>query len=61
MITAKPERARKMVAKVIHYSGQRRHGPFMAVNCTAVPDTCSKANSSASKKAWPQAWRNAGD
>lgn len=29
----------QMVAKVVHYSGQRRHGPFTAVNCTAVPDT----------------------
>ena len=27
-----------MVAKVVHFSGRRRHGPFMAVNCTAVPD-----------------------
>ncbi len=39
LITGETGTGKEMVAKVIHYSGQRRHGPFMAVNCTAVPDT----------------------
>lgn len=39
LITGETGTGKEMVAKVVHYSGQRRHGPFMAVNCTAVPDT----------------------
>jgi DNA-binding NtrC family response regulator len=39
LITGETGTGKEMVAKVVHYSGHRRHGPFMAVNCTAVPDT----------------------
>jgi len=39
LITGETGTGKEMVAKVVHYSGQRRHGPFTAVNCTAVPDT----------------------
>jgi DNA-binding NtrC family response regulator len=39
LITGETGTGKEMVAKVVHYSGRRRHGPFMAVNCTAVPDT----------------------
>jgi DNA-binding NtrC family response regulator len=39
LITGETGTGKEMVAKVVHYSGRRRHGPFMAVNCTAVPET----------------------
>ena len=38
LITGETGTGKEMVAKVVHFSGRRRHGPFMAVNCTAVPD-----------------------
>ncbi|MGQ9636416.1 MAG: sigma-54-dependent transcriptional regulator [Thermodesulfobacteriota bacterium] len=30
---------KEMVAKAIHYNGIRREGPFIAVNCAAIPET----------------------
>lgn len=30
---------KEMVAKAFHYSGPRRNGPFIAVNCAAIPET----------------------
>jgi two-component system response regulator PilR (NtrC family) len=30
---------KELVARAIHYSGSRKTGPFVAVNCGAIPDT----------------------
>jgi len=30
---------KELLAKAIHYSGARRNGPFIAVNCAAIPET----------------------
>lgn len=30
---------KEVIAKMIHYSSPRNSGPFIAVNCTAIPDT----------------------
>ncbi len=30
---------KEVIAKLIHFSSPRREGPFVAVNCTAIPDT----------------------
>ena len=30
---------KEVFAKIIHYNSQRSEGPFVAVNCSAVPDT----------------------
>jgi two-component system response regulator AtoC len=32
-----------LVAQVLHASGPRAHGPFVAVNCAAIPDTLLEA------------------
>ncbi len=30
---------KELVAKAIHYNSPRKHGPFVAVNCGAIPET----------------------
>lgn len=30
---------KELVARALHFTGNRRHGPFEAVNCSAIPDT----------------------
>jgi DNA-binding NtrC family response regulator len=30
---------KELVAKALHYNSSRRHQPFMAINCAAIPDT----------------------
>lgn len=30
---------KELVAKAIHYNSSRRHQPFMAINCAAIPET----------------------
>jgi len=30
---------KELIAKAIHYNGTRKNGPFIAVNCAAIPET----------------------
>jgi PAS domain S-box-containing protein len=39
LIEGEPGTGKEMVAKAIHNLGPRRSGPFVAVNCGAIPDT----------------------
>jgi DNA-binding NtrC family response regulator len=38
LITGETGTGKDLVARAIHYSGARRDGPFIHVNCTALPD-----------------------
>ena len=38
LITGASGTGKELVAKAIHYSGSRRGGPFIAVNCAAIPE-----------------------
>ncbi len=39
LITGESGTGKELVAKAIHYSGFRKGGPFIAVNCAAIPET----------------------
>jgi two-component system, NtrC family, response regulator AtoC len=38
---------KEVLAKAIHYNSPRAQAPMISLNCAALPDTCWKANSSA--------------
>ena len=42
---------KEVVARAIHFGSRRRKQPFIAVNCAALTETCSKASCSATRKA----------
>jgi DNA-binding NtrC family response regulator len=39
LLTGESGTGKELVAKAIHYSGSRKGGPFIAVNCAAIPET----------------------
>ena len=39
LITGESGTGKELVAKAIHYSGLHKEGPFLAVNCAAIPET----------------------
>jgi transcriptional regulator with PAS, ATPase and Fis domain len=39
LITGESGTGKELVGKAIHYNGTRKEGPFIAVNCAAIPET----------------------
>jgi DNA-binding NtrC family response regulator len=39
LITGESGTGKELVGKAVHYNGTRRGGPFIAVNCAAIPET----------------------
>jgi two-component system response regulator AtoC len=38
LITGESGTGKELVARALHFEGRRKHGPFVAVNCAAIPE-----------------------
>ena len=43
LVTGESGTGKELVARALHYGGPRRGGPFMALNCAAIPETLFEA------------------
>ncbi len=43
LITGETGTGKNLVAKAIHFGGPRRHGPFISINCAALPENLIEA------------------
>ena len=43
LIQGRTGTGKELVARAIHYTGRRRDGPFVPVNCGAIPDTMTES------------------
>ena len=43
LITGESGTGKELIAKGIHFSGKRKSGPFIAVNCASIPETLIEA------------------
>ena len=43
LITGESGSGKEVIAKAIHYNGKRKSGPFLALNCGALPETLLEA------------------